>query len=96
MAVKSFVTYGPGCKDLAGTNSLTYYEPENTKGGSITVPLTSCLTCMTTDNLCLYLQNRLIQTKQEVNSTVKLPSLVFPVRSFVNYGRKKFYRIFAH
>ncbi len=37
----------------------------NTKGGSITVPLTSCLTgCMATDNFCFYLQNRLIQTSQ--------------------------------
>jgi hypothetical protein len=33
----------------------------NTKGGSNTVPLTSCLT---TDNFCFYLQNRLIQTSQ--------------------------------
>ncbi len=45
-------------KDLAG----------NTKGGSITVPLTtSCLfgiSYMTTDNFCFYLQNRLIQTSQ--------------------------------
>jgi hypothetical protein len=42
---------------------------ENTKGGSITVPLTSCfdwfgISCMTTDNFCFYLQNRLIQTCQ--------------------------------
>ncbi len=42
----------------------------NTKGGSITVPLTSCLTgldsavWLTTDNFCFYLQNRLIQTSQ--------------------------------
>ncbi len=42
----------------------------NTKGGSITVPLTSCWTdwfrisCMTTDIFCFYLQNRLIQTSQ--------------------------------
>jgi len=36
----------------------------NTKGGSITVPLTSCLTGMTTDNFCFYLQYRLIQTSQ--------------------------------
>ncbi len=42
----------------------------NTKGGSITVPFTSCLTvlkfrisCMTTDKFC-YLQNRLMQTNQ--------------------------------
>jgi len=42
----------------------------NTKGESITVLLTSCLTgwfgisCMTTDNFCFYLQNRLSQTSQ--------------------------------
>ena len=38
------------------------------KGGSITVLLTSCLTglesSMTTDNLCFYLQDRLIQSGQ--------------------------------
>ena len=37
----------------------------NTKGGSITVPLTSCLTGLEfADNFCFYLQNRLIQTSQ--------------------------------
>jgi hypothetical protein len=49
--------------------SMNNIWPGNTKGGSITVPLTSCLTglesgCMTTDNFCFYLQNRLIQTSQ--------------------------------
>ncbi len=43
--------------------------PQNTKGGSITVPLTSCfdwfgIGCMTTEIFCIYLQNRLIQTSQ--------------------------------
>jgi hypothetical protein len=42
--------------------------PGNTKRGSITVPLTSCLTglesAVTTDNFCIYLQNRLIQTSE--------------------------------
>jgi hypothetical protein len=43
--------------------------PGTTKGGSITVPLTSCFdwfgfSCMTTDNFCFYLQNRLVQTSQ--------------------------------
>jgi hypothetical protein len=34
---------------------------------------------MTTDYLCFYFQNRLIQTSQtEVNSSVILPPLVFP------------------
>jgi hypothetical protein len=40
----------------------------NTKGGSITVPLTSCLTglesAVTTNNFCFYIKNRLIQTSQ--------------------------------
>jgi hypothetical protein len=44
-----------------------------TKGESITVPLTSCLTGLESA-VCFYLQNRLIQTSQ----TVILPSLVFP------------------
>ncbi len=43
-------------------------ESGNTKGGSITVPLTSCLTgfesAVTTDNFCFYFQNRLIQACQ--------------------------------
>jgi hypothetical protein len=34
---------------------------------------------MTTDNFCFHLQNRLIKpVKQEVNSTMILPPLVFP------------------
>jgi hypothetical protein len=37
----------------------------NTKGGSITVPLTSCLTGLeSADNFWFYLQNRLIHTSQ--------------------------------
>ncbi len=44
-------------------------SPGNTKEGSITVPLTSCLpgleSAVTTDNFCFYLQNRLIQTSQK-------------------------------
>jgi hypothetical protein len=43
-------------------------QPENTKGGSITVPLTSCLTGLespvNTDSFCFYSQNRQIQTSQ--------------------------------
>jgi hypothetical protein len=65
------------------TNALAYYpatevtqkfsiisskpEPGNTKGGSIIVQLTSCLTGLESavwlqTNFCFYLQNRLIQT----------------------------------
>ncbi len=47
-------------------------EAGNIKGGFR-------ISCMTTDNFCFYLQNKLIQTSQkEVNSTVILPPLVFP------------------
>ncbi len=57
-------------------NCVIYYLicihfPGSTKGGIITVPLTSCLTGLesavwqlTTDNFGFYLQNRLIQTSQ--------------------------------
>ena len=63
-------------------------QPGNTNGGSITVPFIDLLfdwfgiSCMTTDNFCFYLQNRLIQTTQEVNGTVILPPLVFPASTF--------------
>jgi hypothetical protein len=48
---------------------LAMDKPGNTEGGSINVPLTSCfhwfgISCMTTDNFCFYLQNRLFQTSQ--------------------------------
>ncbi len=56
-------------------------SPGNTKGGSITVQLTSCLTggisCMTTD--IFFCKTDLSKpVKQEVNGTVILPPLVFP------------------
>jgi hypothetical protein len=53
--------------------SLCILRSGNNKGGSITVPyhctvdlLFDCfgISCMTTDNFCFYLQNRLIQTSQ--------------------------------
>jgi hypothetical protein len=58
--------------NLAYPKAAVKQEPGNTKGESITVLLTSCLTDlksgiwygMTTDNFCFYLQNRLIQTSQ--------------------------------
>ncbi len=41
------------------------------------------ISCMTSDNFCFYLQNRLIQaSKLEVNGTVILPPLVFPAQTF--------------
>jgi len=56
----------------------------NTKGGSITVPLTSCLTGL--DESVLQIKTKIVSShtteskpvKQEVNSTVILPPLVFP------------------
>ncbi len=58
-------------------------EPGNTKGGSITVLLTSCLTGL--DESVLQIETKIVSchtadskpAKQEVNSTVILPSLVF-------------------
>jgi hypothetical protein len=57
----------------------------NTKGGSITVPLTSCLTGL--DYSVLQIKTEIVSchtadskpVKQEVNSAVILPPLVFPV-----------------
>jgi hypothetical protein len=59
-------------------------EAGNTKGGSITVPLTSCLTVL--DKSVLQIKTKIISChtadskpfKQEVNGTVILPPLVFP------------------
>ncbi len=56
----------------------------NTKGGSISVPLTSCLTGL--DKFVLQIKTKIVTchkadskpVKQEVNGTVILPPLVFP------------------
>jgi hypothetical protein len=58
--------------------------PGNTKGGSITVPLTSCLTGL--DLSVLQIKTKIVSShtvdfkpvKQEVNGKVILPPLVFP------------------
>jgi hypothetical protein len=56
----------------------------NTKGGSITVPLTSCLTGLDYSVLQIKTKNVSSHTaasepvKQEANGTVMLPPLVFP------------------
>jgi hypothetical protein len=63
-------------------------SPGNTKGGSITVPLTSCLTGL--DMYVLQIKTKNVSchpadskpVKQEVNGTVILPPLVFPGKSF--------------
>jgi hypothetical protein len=62
-------------------------KPGNTKGGSITVPLTSCLTGLdgsvfqikTNIVSCQTVDSKLV--KQEVNGTVILPPLVFPAQT---------------
>ncbi len=62
--------------------------PGNTKWGSITVPLTSCLTGL--DKSVLQLKRKIVSchtadskpVKQEVNGTVILPPLVFPAWAF--------------
>jgi hypothetical protein len=56
----------------------------NTKGGSITVQLTSCLTCL--DQPVFQIKTKIVSchtadskpVKQEVNHTVIHPPLVFP------------------
>jgi hypothetical protein len=62
----------------------------NTKGGSITVLLTSCLTGL--DYSVLQMKTKIVSShtadskpvKQEVNSTVILPPLVFPECRLLN------------
>ncbi len=59
-------------------------KPGNTKGGSITVPLTSCLTGL--NKPVLQIKTKIVNShtadskpvKQEVNGTVILPPLVLP------------------
>jgi hypothetical protein len=59
-------------------------KPGNTKGGSITVPLTSCFTSL--DLSVLQIKTKIVSchaadskpVKQEVNGTVILPPLAFP------------------
>ncbi len=70
--------------------SIVY--PGNTKGGSITVLLTSCLTGL--DQPILQIKTNIVSShtadskpvKQEVNGTVILPPLVFPGLSIDVYG----------
>jgi hypothetical protein len=79
---------------LSGLSSSTFgrriVAPGNTKGGSITVPLTSCLTGL--DKSLLQIKTKIASchaddskpVKQEVNSTVILLPLVFPGCLFAN------------
>ena len=66
--------------------SPEHHGAGNTKGGSITVPLTSCLTGL--DQPVLQIKTKIVSShtadskpvKQEVNGTVIHPPLVFPAR----------------
>ncbi len=71
------------------------HAPGNTKGGSITVPLTSCLTGL--DESVLQIITNIVSchttdskpVKQEVNGTVIVPSLVFPACSLCSTTSKE-------
>ncbi len=74
-------------------NSFIIQATWNTKGGSITVLLTSCLTGL--DQSVFQIKIKIVSchtadskpVKQEVNGTVILPSLVFPVLTNVSQVR---------
>ncbi len=57
----------------------------NTKGGSITVPLTFCFTGQDQSVLQIKTKANSKPVKQEVNSIVILPPLVFPALSIVSH-----------
>ncbi len=76
------VTYSlPDWRTILCTTNV---RPGNTKGGSITVQLTSCLTGL--DQSVLQIKTKIVSShtadskpvKQEVNGTMILPPLVFP------------------
>ncbi len=74
------------------TVALSKHVPGNTKGGSITVPLSSGLTGL--DSSVLEIKTKIVSchtadskpVKQEVNGTVILPPLVFPARSIIRFA----------
>jgi hypothetical protein len=71
----------------ASNGCIRTLKPGNTKGGSITVPLTSCLISL--DDSVLQIKTKIVSchiadskpVKQEVNGTVILSTLVFPART---------------
>jgi hypothetical protein len=73
-----------GTRITNANNAALSVEARNTKGGSITVPLTSCLTGL--DQSVLQIKTKIVSchtadpkpVKQELNGTVILPPLVFP------------------
>jgi hypothetical protein len=72
---------------MAPSANKSIDKPGNTKGGCITVPLTSCLTGL--DESVLQIKTKIVSShtadskivKQEVNGTVILPPLVIPGRA---------------
>jgi hypothetical protein len=70
---------------------VSIVQPGNTKGGSITVPMTSCLTGL--DWSVLQIKTKIVichtadskPVKQEVNGKVILPPLVFPGPTFESH-----------
>ncbi len=81
---KCFWSKHPYNKRNKKTHVKTNVFAGNTKGGSFTVPLTSCLTGL--DQSVLQIKTKIVSchtvyskpVKQEVNSKVILPLLVFP------------------
>ncbi len=78
--------------ELSYSHDLSSSYPGNTKGGSITVPLTSCLTGLESalwqlTIFCIYLQNRLLQTSKAAGqrysdtSPFSIPRLIPPCAS---------------
>jgi hypothetical protein len=68
------------------------HKTGNTKGVSITVQLTSCLTCL--DQSVLQIKTKIVSchtadskpVKQEVNNTMILPPLVFPAQELQTHA----------
>jgi hypothetical protein len=90
-------------------NHYSKVKAGNTKGGSIIVPLTSCLNGL--DKSVLKIKTKIVScytadskpVKQEVNDTVILPPLVFPGQGFESShrpsGRKRclnYSKVFLH
>jgi len=80
------------------TNSIA--TAGNTKGGSITLPLTSCLTGL--DSSVLQIKTKIVSShtadskpvKQEVNCTAILPPLAFPaVAVLLVIGKQSFFNL---
>ncbi len=90
-------------QNVANKQSCSNSLVRNTKVGSITVPLTSCLTCL--DWPFLQIKTKIVSShtadskpvKQEVNSTMILPPLVFPAQfsAIFGYGQIARYTILA-